>query len=88
MIVSTDLYNEHGLAFLVAPILPWTRPREELPTNIVLQDGEGGVPEQSVIFCTQIRTIAPWRLVRRVGELSIDRLRDLKYALRITFDLI
>jgi mRNA-degrading endonuclease toxin of MazEF toxin-antitoxin module len=87
VVVTTDLYNEYGLAFLVAPVLPWSRKREELPTNLVLEDGDAGLTERSVVFTTQIRTIAPWRLVRRIGSLPSALLEDLKQTLRITFDL-
>lgn len=88
VVVSTDLYNELGLAFLVAPILKSTRGREELPTNLALDAGEGGVAQPSAVICMQMRTVAPWRMIRRIGALSPTSLRALKDTLRITFDLL
>jgi mRNA-degrading endonuclease toxin of MazEF toxin-antitoxin module len=87
VIVTTDLYNEYDLAYLVAPILPWSQKRAELPTNLVLEPGVGGVSDRSVIFTTQIRTIATWRLVSKSGSLSGIDIDALKDTLRVTFDL-
>jgi len=87
VIVSTDLYNEYELAFLVAPVLAST-PRRDVPTSLVLEPGDGGVEERSVVVCTQIRAVAPWRMIRKLGELSPAAMQSLRQTLRIAFDLI
>ncbi len=87
VVVTTDLYNEFGRAFLVAPVLSCTPMRERLPTNLILEVGDGGVTQRSVIFNTQMRAVAPWRMLRKTGMLSPAILHALKETLRITFDL-
>ncbi len=88
VVVSTDLYNEYELAYLVAPVLPWTDDRGLLPTNLTVQPGDGGIAGKAVVFTTQIRTIAPWRVVTKVGVLQPSTVQALKDTLRITFDLL
>jgi mRNA-degrading endonuclease toxin of MazEF toxin-antitoxin module len=88
IIVSTDLYNTRNLGYIVVPVLRWRPGREAPPTNSLLEIGEGGVSEPSVVWCTQIRAVAPWRMKLRLGVLSLRSVTELKDALRITFDLI
>jgi len=86
-IVTTDLYNEYGLAYLVAPVLPWSDKRGNLPTNLVLDASDAGTLEKSIVFTTQMRPIAPWRLVRLAGKLPPAKLDALRETLRVTFDI-
>lgn len=46
--------------------------------TVILQSGEGGLREDSVALCYQIRVLDRNRLIRRLGQLSAAALADIE----------
>jgi mRNA interferase MazF len=51
------------------------------PFQVRIPAGEGGLPQESKVLCEQIRTVSRRRLGRRLGELSRERLQEIREAL-------
>src|SRR5262249_50628946 len=54
LVLSPDYRNEHAGDVIVIPCSTRSRPA---PTHILLQRGEGGVRERTVLKCEQITTL-------------------------------
>lgn len=70
-------------------IIPFTtRIREvKLPSHVRIPAGVGGVAEQSVLLCEQIRVIDKRRLVRKTGNIEEEDLREVGVALKLLLGL-
>jgi len=70
-------------------IIPFTttlRRRGE-PSSAFVPAGEGGLRQDSVALCNQIRVLDKSRLLQRWGSLPSTRLSRIEDALRFTVDL-
>ena len=70
-------------------IVPFTtRIREPvLPSHVKIPSGVGGLTQDSVILCEQIRVIDKRRLVRRIGNIGEENLRKVDAALKLILGL-
>ncbi len=48
---------------------------------------EGGLRQDSVLLCEQIRVIDKGRLIVKLGELSTERMEEVNEALRAILDI-
>lgn len=76
LVVSADARNEHGNSVLVIPI---TRNLRPAPTHVLLQAGEGGLPQASVARCENVTTLPKSLLARDPlgAPLSSARMQEL-----------
>jgi mRNA interferase MazF len=78
LVLSPDYRNERAHDVIVVPCS--TRVRDA-PTHVLLQRGEGGVEEPSVLKCEQITTLAREDVLQAVGgPLSSSRMRAVERA--------
>lgn len=89
LVVSPDVRNRWAGDILVVPLSTHLRPA---PTHVLLDRGEGGVPQSSVVKCEQITCLDKALLgPRPLGRpLSLDRIQAIERALVISlgiFDL-
>ena len=65
-----------------------TRIRHKLlPSHVLVPAGEGGLTQDSVALCEQIRVIDLSRLVVRLGDLSTQRMQEIADALETILEL-
>lgn len=57
------------------------------PTEVAIKAGEGGLDRPSVALLNQLRTIDKQRLVRKMGSLSANAMRQVDAALLISLGL-
>jgi mRNA interferase MazF len=48
---------------------------------------EGGLTDDSVALCHQMRALDATRLIRKMGELGDDRMEEIESAIRVTLDI-
>lgn len=58
--------------------------RATLPTCIQISDGEGGLNQDSVALCHQIRVLDQTRLLKRLGKLELSTITALETTLLFT----
>lgn len=83
LVVSPDVRNRWAGDILAAPISTHIRPA---PTHVLLDRGEGGLPQASVVKCEQITCLDKTLLdPRPLGRpLSSDRMHEVERALLIS----
>jgi mRNA interferase MazF len=70
-------------------VVPFTTkiPQALFPSHAFVPAGVGGLSQDSVALCEQVRVIDKQRIIRVVGHLDAPRLGDLDRALRVAMDL-
>jgi len=53
-----------------------------LPSHVAVPAGEGGLTQDSVALCEQVRVIDRGRLVSRLGQLPPARMQEMADALK------
>ncbi|MCO5202024.1 MAG: type II toxin-antitoxin system PemK/MazF family toxin [Chloroflexi bacterium] len=86
VIVSRDSLNNTRTHVIAVP-LTRTRGSRLLPSQVVIPEGDGGLPSESVARTEHVRVLSKKRLLRRWGVLSAASLRSVEAALRITLQL-
>lgn len=86
VIVQTDRANPHSPHTIIVPFT--TRIRQKLlPSHVLVPVGEGGLTQDSVALCEQIRVVDQVRLLAPMGFLSLSRMQQVSDALRIILEL-
>jgi len=77
VVVQNDLFNRSRVRSVVVCALTSNLRRAEAPGNVLLDDGEAGLPRRSVVNVTQLFTVDKDDLVERIGTLSPVRVREI-----------
>jgi mRNA interferase MazF len=86
LVIQIDKANAASPHTIIIPFT--TRIREaKLPSHVRIPSGVGGLAEQSVLLCEQIRVIDKRRLVRRTGNIEEEDLRKVGVALKLILNL-
>jgi mRNA-degrading endonuclease toxin of MazEF toxin-antitoxin module len=80
-VVQTDRANRHRPHTLVVPFTTRIH-RTLLPSHVLVAAGEGGLVQDPVALCEQIRVIDNGRLLSRLGDLPAARMPEVDNALR------
>jgi mRNA interferase MazF len=79
VIVQNDLANRSSPTVTIIPISSSTE--RVFPFQVRIPGGEGGLSRESKALCEQIRTVSRERLVECLGQLSPERLKEIRTAL-------
>ncbi len=79
-------------ANLVSPhtiIVPFTTKIRKalLPSHVLLKAGEGGLTEDSVVLCEQIRVVDKQRIIKTLGYLNSNSMQEVSQAVNIILGL-
>ena len=69
LIFQNDLINRFTTTFLTIPLTTNLR-RAALPSCLSIPQGEGGLTNNSVALCHQLRVLDKTRLLRKLGTVS------------------
>ncbi|MCH7997201.1 MAG: type II toxin-antitoxin system PemK/MazF family toxin [Chloroflexi bacterium] len=87
LIVSRDAINLNSPVMVIVPLTRALRKRRLYPSHVRISKTEGGLTDESIALCEQIRAIDKRRLVRFRGTISPGTMARVDQALRITLDL-
>jgi mRNA interferase MazF len=82
VVVQDDVFNHSRIATVVVCALTTNLHRAGEPGNVLLDDGEGGLPRRSVVVVSQIASVERARLGARIGALSAARVEQILDGLR------
>ncbi|WP_386068023.1 type II toxin-antitoxin system PemK/MazF family toxin [Tahibacter sp. UC22_41] len=82
VVVQDDVFNRSRIASVVVCALTSNLQRASEPGNVLLAQGEGGLPRQSVIVVSRIDAVDKTRLGTRIGRLSPQRVAQVIAGLR------
>jgi mRNA interferase MazF len=88
IVVSDESFNSVMPVVTILPITSLKEGRRVYPNEVLLNRGQAGVMQDSIILAHQIRTIAKERLSNKIGLLGDAGTREkVKDALRIHLNL-
>ncbi|MFP4082899.1 MAG: type II toxin-antitoxin system PemK/MazF family toxin [Candidatus Aminicenantes bacterium] len=86
LIIQSDKLNKYTQTVVAIPITTNLR-RAQIPGCVLLPQGEGGLIQDSVALCYQIKVLAKSRLQSRIGSLSPEVLKQVEEAIKTTFEM-
>jgi len=88
LILQNDTIGKFTTTVIALPLTTNLR-RATLPSCVAINKGEGGLSEDSVILCHQLRVLDKVRLQRKLGNVSKSKLIEIEdcvlYTLGIEF---
>ena len=82
VVVQDDVFNHSRITTVIVCALTSNLHRANEPGNVLLDVGEGNLPEQSVVVVSQISSVDKARLGERIGSLSSERVEQILAGLR------
>lgn len=82
VVVQEDVFNHSRITTVVVCALTSNLHRASEPGNVLLDEGEGNLPRQSVVVVSQISSVEKTRLGERIGALSETRVEQILAGLR------
>jgi mRNA interferase MazF len=86
LIFQNDKLNQLTRTVVVIPFTTNLR-RAQLPGCVLVPRGEGGLTDDSVAICYQIRVLDKARLTQHLGTLSHATIKKIEEALKVTLDI-
>jgi mRNA interferase MazF len=86
VILQIDRANTASPHTIIAPFTTKIR-QTLLPSHVLIPAGSGGLKQDSVLLCEQVRVVDKQRIVRVLGHLDEPAMRDIDKALRIILGL-
>jgi mRNA interferase MazF len=83
VVVQNDLANRTSPTVTILPIS--SNIDRIFPFQVQISAGEGGLSRNSKVLCEQIRTVSRQRLLEPLGQLSSERLGEIRAALERHF---
>lgn len=89
VVVSHDAMNrvEEWRSMLMVPLSTSARRAGRVPTAVLVPRGAAGLARESVALCHQVTTVDRAKLVKRIGTLPADVLRQIDTGLRCALAL-
>jgi len=82
VVVQDDVFDHSRITTVVVCALTSNLHRVSEPGNVLLDEGEGSLPAQSVVVVSQIVSVDKARLGQRIGSLSEERVGQILAGLR------
>jgi len=82
VVVQDDVFNHSRIDTVVVCALTTNLHRCSEPGNVMLDPGEGGLPQSSVVVVSQLESVAKARLGARIGRLSAARVDQIVDGIR------
>ncbi|MEW6718710.1 MAG: type II toxin-antitoxin system PemK/MazF family toxin [Chloroflexota bacterium] len=77
VVVQNNVFNASKINTVIVCALTSNLKRAQVPGNLLLEEGEGNLPKQSVILVSQIFTVDKSQLGEFIGKLSERRVRQI-----------
>jgi mRNA interferase MazF len=85
VVIQNNILNQYSPLVIVCPITSTIRSGE---TRVFVKAPGGGLDNDSMILTQQVRCLDKKRLVKKLGKLKIETMREVDLALKITQGLI
>jgi len=86
VVFQKDILNKFTRTIVVIPFTTNLK-RAQLPSAVLVHKGDGGLREDSVALCHQIRVLDRSRLTTRLGSLSPATMEQIETVLAFTLDM-
>ncbi len=76
LVISDEEVNEILPVINILPITSFKQGRKIYPNEVYLKIEQSGLDKDSIVLCYQIRTIDKKRLIKKIGEVPDDSVRN------------
>jgi mRNA interferase MazF len=83
ILFQNDLISRFSTTILTIPLTTNQR-RAELPICLAIAQGDGGLKQDSVALCFQMRVLDKTRLIRKLGQLNSETIVQLEEVILLT----
>jgi mRNA interferase MazF len=83
IIFQNDLVSRYSSTTLTIPLTTNQR-RASIPICLAIPQGEGGLTQDSVALCFQMRVLDKTRLIKKLGQLTFSTIAQLEATVLIT----
>jgi mRNA interferase MazF len=81
VVIQNNTYNHSAIHTTIVCALTSNTRRAQVPGNVLLREGEAGLPKPSVVVVTQVFTVDKRDLAEQIGTLSASRVRQILQGL-------
>jgi len=86
IVVQNNVFNQSRMHTVVVCALTSNLKRANVPGNVMLNLGEGGLPKQSVVVVSQIFTVDKAQLGEYIGSLSKERIDQILDGIQLLIE--
>ena len=83
IIFQENIISKFTSTIITIPLTSNLR-RAALPTCLLISSGQGGLSQDSVVLCHQLRVLDKTRLIKRLGQLDSVEIADLESIVLFT----
>ncbi len=83
VIFQNDIVSRFSTTTITIPLTTNQR-RASLPICVLIRQGDGGLSQDSVALCFQLRVLDKTRLIRRLGQLEHKTIAELEEVVLLT----
>lgn len=84
LIIQNDIGNQYAATTIVTAI---TTTLKKYPVTVFLDRHEGGLKEPSMVNLAQVLTLDKTRLMKRLGSVTAEKLREINVAIRVSLGM-
>jgi len=84
LILQNDTGNQYSSTTIVAAI---TSTLKKYPVTVILDQRTTGLRGKSMVNLAQILTIDKGRMIRKMGNVGVDKMREVDEAIRVSLGL-
>ena len=85
IIIQNNVGNRHSPTVIVTAVTSRFFKKRVLPTHVTLDNAE--LEKNSLALLEQIRTIDKSRLIRKIGSVPKEKMKEIGEAIRVSLDL-
>ena len=86
LVIQNNIANAHSPVVIVAAITSQFK-KLLYPTEVLIEKGEAGLPNDSVVLLNQIRSVDKRRLLKRLGNVEDRTITQVNHALEISLGI-
>ena len=86
VVIQNNVFNKSRINTVVVCVLTSNLKRGQAPGNVLLEEGEGGLPKQSVVNVSQIFTVDKRDLDEKIGALSQKRVKEILAGINLVLE--
>lgn len=83
IIFQNDIVSQFSTTTVTIPLTTNMR-RASLPICLMIKQGDGGLLQDSVALCFQLRVLDKTRLIKRLGKLNLKTITELEEVVLVT----
>lgn len=86
LIIQNNVFNQSRINTVVVCVITSNLKRAAAPGNVLLDEGEGNLPKQSVVNVSQIFTVDKRDLQEKIGILSRKRVHEILDGIKLVLE--